>query len=253
MVRGLRESGVTIILTTHYIDEAEEMADRIGVINKGEIILVEDKAELMRKLGSKELTLQLHKKLDAVPAALAAHDLELSRGRPRTGLLLRHARRAHGHHLASSTISGPRGSPSATSTPRRARSRRFSSAWCGEAAMNFRADRHDLHERDGAHAPHAPAERRRAGHHDVALFRRLRIGDRLAHPRGRRRELRRLHRARADHALAADAVDLQRVGRHLLPEIHRDDLRASLRAGLLSGDRHQLRRRGGDEIRRSSG
>ena len=61
MVRALRDSGVTIILTTHYIEEAEEMADRIGVINKGEIILVEDKAELMRKLGKKQLTLQLQR------------------------------------------------------------------------------------------------------------------------------------------------------------------------------------------------
>jgi ABC-2 type transport system ATP-binding protein len=80
MVRALRESGVTIILTTHYIDEAEEMADRIGVINKGEIILVEDKNELMRKLGSKELTLHLHKKLDTVPPALAARGVELANG-----------------------------------------------------------------------------------------------------------------------------------------------------------------------------
>jgi ABC-2 type transport system ATP-binding protein len=72
IVRGLRASGVTIILTTHYIEEAEMMADRIGVINKGEIILVEEKAELMRKLGRKQLTLQLQKKLDAVPEALAA-------------------------------------------------------------------------------------------------------------------------------------------------------------------------------------
>ncbi len=78
MVRQLRESGVTIILTTHYIEEAEEMADRIGVINKGEIILVEEKLELMRKLGSKALTLHLHKKLEAVPPALAPHDLKLS-------------------------------------------------------------------------------------------------------------------------------------------------------------------------------
>ena len=77
VVRTLRASGVTIILTTHYIEEADEMADRIGVINKGEIILVEDKAELMRKLGRKQLTLQLQKKLDAVPANLA-HQLSLS-------------------------------------------------------------------------------------------------------------------------------------------------------------------------------
>jgi ABC-2 type transport system ATP-binding protein len=78
MVRGLREQGVTIILTTHYIEEAEEMADRIGVISKGEIILVEDKDVLMRKLGKKQLTLQLHKKLDAIPDGLAAHHLTLA-------------------------------------------------------------------------------------------------------------------------------------------------------------------------------
>ena len=78
VVRDLRASGVTIILTTHYIEEAEDMADRIGVINKGEIILVEEKAELMRKLGKKQLTLHLHKRLDAVPDALATHRLTLA-------------------------------------------------------------------------------------------------------------------------------------------------------------------------------
>src|SRR4030088_2774513 len=78
VVRSLRASGVTIILTTHYIEEAEDMADRIGVISKGEIILVEEKAELMRKLGKKQLTLQLHKKLDAIPGELAAHHLGLA-------------------------------------------------------------------------------------------------------------------------------------------------------------------------------
>jgi ABC-2 type transport system ATP-binding protein len=78
LVRSLRESGVTIILTTHYIDEAEEMADRVGVINKGEIILVENKAELMHKLGRKQLTLQLHDPLNAIPPQLAGHHLELS-------------------------------------------------------------------------------------------------------------------------------------------------------------------------------
>jgi ABC-2 type transport system ATP-binding protein len=77
VVRSLRASGVTIILTTHYIEEAEQMADRIGVINDGEIILAEDKAELMRKLGKKQLTLHLNAKLDAVPPALAAYDLTL--------------------------------------------------------------------------------------------------------------------------------------------------------------------------------
>ena len=78
VVRRLRASGVTIILTTHYIEEAEEMADRIGVINKGEIILVEDKAALMQKLGRKQLTLQLHQPLAAVPEELAAHGLALA-------------------------------------------------------------------------------------------------------------------------------------------------------------------------------
>jgi ABC-2 type transport system ATP-binding protein len=80
VVRALRASGTTIILTTHYIEEAEEMADRVGVINKGEIVLVEDKAELMRKLGKKELTLHLHEPLAAVPEALGAHRLTLGAG-----------------------------------------------------------------------------------------------------------------------------------------------------------------------------
>ena len=77
VVRDLRDSGVTIILTTHYIEEAEDMADRIGVINKGEIILVEDKYELMRKLGKKQLTLQLQQKLTAIPAELANFRLSI--------------------------------------------------------------------------------------------------------------------------------------------------------------------------------
>ena len=78
MVRGLRDSGVTIILTTHYIEEAEEMADRIGVISKGELIVVEDKAVLMRKLGKKQLTLQLQNRLARIPEELSAYPLELS-------------------------------------------------------------------------------------------------------------------------------------------------------------------------------
>ena len=78
LVRELRAAGVTIILTTHYIEEAEEMADRVGVINHGEIILVEDKAELMRKLGKKQLTLDLREPLAAVPPALASYKLALA-------------------------------------------------------------------------------------------------------------------------------------------------------------------------------
>jgi ABC-2 type transport system ATP-binding protein len=78
VVRALRASGVTIILTTHYIEEAELMADRVGVINKGELILVETKADLMRKLGKKQLTIELQQKLDALPAELAGHGLTLA-------------------------------------------------------------------------------------------------------------------------------------------------------------------------------
>jgi ABC-2 type transport system ATP-binding protein len=78
MVRGLRDSGVTIILTTHYIEEAEEMADRIGVISKGELIVVEDKAVLMRKLGKKQLTLQLQNRLTRIPEELGSYPLQLS-------------------------------------------------------------------------------------------------------------------------------------------------------------------------------
>jgi len=77
VVRALQASGVTIILTTHYIEEAEEMADRIGVINKGEIVLVEDKATLMQQLGKKRLTLHLQARIDAVPAQLAPYKLEI--------------------------------------------------------------------------------------------------------------------------------------------------------------------------------
>ena len=80
LVRELRASGVTIILTTHYIEEAEDMADRVGVINKGELILVEDKAELMRKLGRKQLTLDLRERLDAIPPSLASYNLTLASG-----------------------------------------------------------------------------------------------------------------------------------------------------------------------------
>jgi ABC-2 type transport system ATP-binding protein len=77
VVRNLRDDGVTVILTTHYIDEAEELADRVGVINKGGLVLIEDKATLMRKMGQKKLTLQLDKPLAAVPKSLSKYKLEV--------------------------------------------------------------------------------------------------------------------------------------------------------------------------------
>ena len=78
LVRDLRASGVTIVLTTHYIEEAEEMADRIGIITRGELLLVKDKAALMRDLGRKQLTLQLHGPIDALPPGLERYGLELA-------------------------------------------------------------------------------------------------------------------------------------------------------------------------------
>src|SRR5699024_9081184 len=80
VVRDLRDAGVTIILTTHYIEEAESMADRVGVINNGQLLLVEDKATLMDKLGEKRLTVHLLEPLDAIPESLAEYDLELTDG-----------------------------------------------------------------------------------------------------------------------------------------------------------------------------
>ena len=80
LVRRLRENGVTIILTTHYIEEAEEIADRVGVINKGRLIVVDEKNELMRKLGKKQLTLELAQTLDELPETLARYDIDLENG-----------------------------------------------------------------------------------------------------------------------------------------------------------------------------
>jgi ABC-2 type transport system ATP-binding protein len=94
LVRGLRERGVTIILTTHYIDEAEEMADRIGVISKGELIVVEEKATLMKKLGKKQLTVHLQQAMAAIPAALAEWRLALNTG----GKELEYSFDAHQEH-----------------------------------------------------------------------------------------------------------------------------------------------------------
>ena len=78
LVRSLRDAGTTIILTTHYIEEAEEMADRVGVINKGEIVVVEEKAALMRKFGKKRLVIELTSPIDAIPAPLSGYGLELN-------------------------------------------------------------------------------------------------------------------------------------------------------------------------------
>ena len=123
-------SGVTIILTTHYIEEAEDMADRIGVINKGEIILVEDKDELMHKLGKKQLTLQLHEQLERMPAELAGHHLALDGGR-RSELIYTYDTQGERTGITG-LLHGPRRAPASGSricTRRKARSRTSSSIW----------------------------------------------------------------------------------------------------------------------------
>ncbi len=94
VVRSLRASGVTIILTTHYIEEAELMADRVGVINKGELILVEDKAALMHKFGKKQMKFELQQKLDTIPPELAPYNLSLADG----GRALTYSYEALGEH-----------------------------------------------------------------------------------------------------------------------------------------------------------
>ena len=130
VVRALRASGVTIILTTHYIEEAEEMADRIGVINKGEIILVEDKAELMRKLGKKQLKLLICRRSSTRSRPRwPPIDLDARQRRHRADLHLRHQGRAHRHHRLLERPQQRRHPLSATSIPRRARSRTSSSTW----------------------------------------------------------------------------------------------------------------------------
>jgi ABC-2 type transport system ATP-binding protein len=128
VVRALRASGVTIILTTHYIEEAEEMADRVGVINKGELILVEEKAELMRKLGKKQLTLHLSQPLAAIPETLSAFNLSLSEGgRDLTYTYDTQAERTGITRLLAGLSAAD--IRFAISKPRRARSKTSSSAW----------------------------------------------------------------------------------------------------------------------------
>ena len=248
MVRRLRENGVTIVLTTHYIVEAEEMADRVGVINKGEIILVEDKGELMRKLGSKQLTLQLAETLDEVPAALAGYGLELS---PDGGELV-YTYDSQAERMEIADLLADLGAAGVRFRDLQTKQSSLEEIFVDlvkEAAMNFHAITRNLQVRDGEDLPHAASEHRLARHLDLAVLRGLRRGDRLAHRERGGGRLRLVHRARPHHADPAHPEHLQRVLRHLLPQVHRHHLRVALGTGLLRRDHHRLRRGRGYQIR----
>ena len=254
LVRSLRETGVTIILTTHYIDEAEEMADRIGVISKGEIILVEDKVELMRKLGQEAAdAAACSSRWQRIPAALSAHAAGAVRRRQRADLHLRRA--------AASTRASPRcwrtwtarASPSRTCRPARVRWKTSSSAWCREEArMNLHAVR-AIYRFEMARTWRTLLQSIVSPVVSTSLYFVVfgsAIGSRI--PEVGRRQLRRLHRAGPGDAVAADAKHLQRLVRHLLSQVHRHDLRAAVGAGLHAGDRGELCRRGRHQVDRSS-
>ena len=237
MVRSLRASGVTIILTTHYIEEAEEMADRIGVINKGEIILVEDKRVLMRKLGRKQLTLHLQ-----TPAAAAF------RRSSRTG-----SSSSPPTATSSSTPSTRR--PTAPASPSLLRQLNELGIDFKDLRTERKLARGNLREPGEHPAMNSYAIRAiytfelarwfrtlvqsiaLAGDLDLAVLRRVRRGDRLAHGADRRRQLRRVHRARPDHAVGPDREHFQRVVRHLHAALRRHDLRSAVGADLVHRDR----------------
>ena len=224
------------------------MADRVGVINKGELILVEDKAELMHKLGKKQMTLELQQKLDAVPAgARSPTTSRLAADGQRADLHLRGAGRAARRDAADRGAAAP-GHPAQGHQHHAKLARRHLRRSGEEASHELSRGLGDLQVRDGAHRAHPLPEHRVAGDLDVALFRGVRRRDRLAHPGDRQRQLRRVHRAGADHDDAADAERHERLVRHLFPALRRHDLRNSLGAGVGVRDRAGLCRRGRHQV-----
>ena len=219
MVRGLRERGVTIILTTHYIEEAEEMADRIGVINKGELIVVEEKTALMRKLGKKQLTLHLQSPLATIPAELA--DLPLELVKDGTELVYTFDTQAAETGIAALLRRlNERGIDfKDLHTEESSLEDIFVSLVRVRRANERPRDPRHLHLRDVAHLPHHLPEHRHAGDHHLAVFRGVWIGHRLAHGEHRRRVLRCVHRAGAHHAHGAHREPEQCVLRHLHAEV----------------------------------
>ena len=240
VVRGLKEDGVTIILTTHYIEEAEAMADRVGVITRGRLLLVEDKDALMSRLGRKELVIELREPLKAVPDELAGHGLEVLRGRtlavsPMTRRpSARGSRgfwppcRRRGFTCATGgdadLVAG--GESSSDSSPRKTGLTK-----AGRPRHEPARHRRHLPLRNEPDLPHAGSVCRLAGADHVAVFSWSSARPSAAASREvEGRELRCLHRAGADHADGAAAGDQQCVLRDLLPEIRGDDLRASFGA-----------------------
>ena len=207
MVRRLRENGTTIILTTHYIEEAEEMADRVGVINKGELILVEEKNELMKKLGRKVLHLQLAEPLAAIPPALAEWNLELSDDGGHADLRVRRQGRPHRRSLAARRdarrrhrLQGPRHAPvepgghfRRPDPPQEGRGMNLRGIW---AIYKFEMHRFARTLWTGLAVPVITTS---------LYFVVFGVGDRLADERDRRHRLRQLHRARPDDAVAVHA------------------------------------------------
>ena len=157
LVRKLRADGTTIILTTHYIEEAEEMADRVGVISRGELIAVDEKKALMAKMGRKTLDIMLAEPLAAIPPELAEWNVRLERRRPHAALRVRQPCRAHRHRLADAAPRPISESPTRTCRPTSRASRTFSSSWSTSRGRTHERPRHRRHLplRDGALEAHA--------------------------------------------------------------------------------------------------
>ena len=247
MVRALQAQGVTIILTTHYIEEAEEMADRIGVINKGELILVEDKVELMRKLGKKQLTLQLVAPLQRVPPELADYRLELADG----GSELIYTYDARGERPGIAALLDDIesiGHPLQGSAHDAELARRDLRQSGAGPSMNVHAIR-AIYRFEMARTWRTLMQSIVSPVLSTSLYFVVfgaAIGSRMTEVDGD--QLRRLHRPGADHAVAADTEHLQRVVRHLLPEVLGDDLRAPVCADFVLRDCRQLCWRRRDQV-----
>ena len=256
LVRRLRAEGVTVILTTHYIEEAEEMADRVGVINNGRILLVEDKA--VADAQTRQASSDARVARAAAGAARGARRLAArARGRRAAAVLpLRRVGRRHRRADASAPPRRDRRRLHGSRHHDHARSRTFSSILSDAPRETF--ERRSISTASGRSTATSFGGPQRTIWQSVATpvittalyFVVFGGGDRLAHQRSRRRELRRVHRAGPHHAVAPDPEHLQRLDRHLLSQIHRHDLRAPVGAAVVDRGGLRLCRRGGDQVDR---